>query len=469
MKKFIMMIIMALPFAVMNLTMCVNAATTPVYDASFNNNAGALYANGTSVIINENANGETVVSWDGGSQIVPETVSVFGGGQEGTNYTSSSITMNSGIVTALYGGGVSLDENQIASVGISNIIVNGGTVLSSVNGGGLLFTTVDTSNVVIQDGRVAGVEGGGIASANVNGVTYSAGTQDDSINSFNRVNTANVTINGGTIDSTPSNYGLVYGGGQGYSYTGTANLIINSGDMSNAYVTSGGSNGYTGNAITRINGGDINIFQTVNRGTMESADVTVTGGTIENAYVGGETDPTVTGTIDTVDFKVLGGNIQNFAPGTSSGDTINVDDENYKTVTTPGTVVNNNIGSGDVSVTFSLEIVEQDITVPVGDTTQLTARVVTTPTGFENLYEGIPVTWTSSNTAVATVDANGFVTGVSEGTATITATLLNQTATTQVDVIPVEEDEENFILAGLLVLLLLAFLAFISYKIANDD
>ena len=41
--------------------------------------------------------------------------------------------------------------------------------------------------------------------------------------------------------------------------------------------------------------------------------------------------------------------------------------------------------------------------------------------------EGVPVTWKSSNTEVATVDANGKVTGVKEGTAEITASVPSST------------------------------------------
>ncbi len=467
MKKFIMAIIMVVPFSLVSLMNTVCAADTPVYDATYNNNQGAFYANGTSVVIDEDAAGNTVVSWDGGSQIVPSTVSIFGGGVENTSYTSSNITMNGGTVAALYGGGVSLEPAQIATVGTANITVNGGTVLASVNGGGLLYTTVGTSNVVIQDGRVAAVEGGGIASATVNGTTYSAGTEDDAINSLNRVNTANVTINGGVIDTTPSNYGLVYGGGQGYSYTGTANLTINGGDMSNAYVTSGGSNGYTGTATTRINGGDINILQSVNRGSVESADIKVTGGTIENAYVGGETDPTVTGTINSVNFNTLGGTIQTLQPGTSSGDPIVINQENYTTVTAPGTVVNNDIGSGDIPVTFTLDIVEDPVVLASGESTRLTTRITTTPAGFEDLYEGIPVTWTSSDSSVATVDENGVVTAVGPGTATITATLLDQTATTTVNVL--EEPVLDFAAFVIFSIILLAMLIFLIWRMFNED
>jgi uncharacterized protein YjdB len=71
-------------------------------------------------------------------------------------------------------------------------------------------------------------------------------------------------------------------------------------------------------------------------------------------------------------------------------------------------------------------------TVKVGKTLQLSAY----PTPEEALEWG--VTWTSSNTAVATVDATGLVKGVMEGTVTITATAVDGgfTATQSVEVTP---------------------------------
>ena len=56
---------------------------------------------------------------------------------------------------------------------------------------------------------------------------------------------------------------------------------------------------------------------------------------------------------------------------------------------------------------------------PVGDTVDLSARVLDDE-GKE--ISGTTVTWSSSNTAVATVDSSGVMTAVGEGTTTLTAT-----------------------------------------------
>jgi len=71
-------------------------------------------------------------------------------------------------------------------------------------------------------------------------------------------------------------------------------------------------------------------------------------------------------------------------------------------------------------------------TVSVGLTTQLTATVAPANATNQN------VSWTSSNTAIATVSAAGLVTGVAAGTATITATTADggKTASSAITVNP---------------------------------
>ena len=60
-----------------------------------------------------------------------------------------------------------------------------------------------------------------------------------------------------------------------------------------------------------------------------------------------------------------------------------------------------------------------DDTVRVGETAQLTA---TSKDGNGNTLSGRTVTWTSGSPGVASISQTGLVTGVSDGTSTITAT-----------------------------------------------
>ena len=45
------------------------ASEVPVYDEAYNNNQGAIYANGTSIVVSEFED-QKLVSWNDGSQIV---------------------------------------------------------------------------------------------------------------------------------------------------------------------------------------------------------------------------------------------------------------------------------------------------------------------------------------------------------------------------------------------------------------
>ena len=71
----------------------------------------------------------------------------------------------------------------------------------------------------------------------------------------------------------------------------------------------------------------------------------------------------------------------------------------------------------DRATDLTLRMDTGDVQLYAGDTKQIPARVVLGATNA--------LTWTSDNEAVATVDANGVVTGVSKGTAKITATTVD--------------------------------------------
>ena len=67
---------------------------------------------------------------------------------------------------------------------------------------------------------------------------------------------------------------------------------------------------------------------------------------------------------------------------------------------------------------------------PVGQAAQLKASVM----AGKDVVEGQAVTWASNNEAVATVDANGNVMGVSAGKATVTATSGALSSTVEVEI-----------------------------------
>lgn len=76
----------------------------------------------------------------------------------------------------------------------------------------------------------------------------------------------------------------------------------------------------------------------------------------------------------------------------------------------------------------SITLNSKEETIVVGSITQLTATVSPATATDQR------VTWTSGNSAVATVDDNGLVKGISQGTATITATAGSKSATCTITV-----------------------------------
>ena len=89
-----------------------------------------------------------------------------------------------------------------------------------------------------------------------------------------------------------------------------------------------------------------------------------------------------------------------------------------------GTVI---VQGATASVFTSVAVTPATPSVNVGATAQLSASALDQD---GNAMAGLPAaTWASSNTAVATVNASGIVTGVTAGSATITASMISGAAT----------------------------------------
>ena len=210
-------------------------AAEPNYDASVK----AFFANGTPVTVEARTDGQdgALIKWDGGEKAVPADTSVFGGSHE--------------------------SDEKLAT---TSVTVNGGT-LNNVFGGGLHKSSVGTSTVIINGGKFKGfIQGGGAAS-------YSGSTCHKPWYEGAKENATTVVEKD------------VFGGGEGISYTKKASVTVAKSFTGNIrYLTLGGSNGYTDDATALLLGGKIKVLQSVNRGFMETAEITVNGAEIENAY-----------------------------------------------------------------------------------------------------------------------------------------------------------------------------------------
>ena len=256
------------------------------------------------------------------------------------------------------------------------------------------------------------VQGGGMASGKIDGVNYSVGTKEDSENSPNRTEIANVTISGGKVT-----YG-VFGGGQGYSYTGTVNLTISDGDMSNSYVTAGGSNG---TANVKLTGGNIGVYQTVNRGVLDNATVKVAGSSIGKFYVGGETeDKSVTGVINKINTLLVSGSIESLDPGTSNGSPITIDNKTYNVAATDSVkITNDNIGNSKKTISYNFTVSTKTVKLFVNQNIKISTVITTEPSGYEDVFADL-FSYSVDDKSIATVSEDGVITGVSEGNTSVT-------------------------------------------------
>lgn len=92
--------------------------------------------------------------------------------------------------------------------------------------------------------------------------------------------------------------------------------------------------------------------------------------------------------------------------------------------------------AGDNKTLSSLEITTGIDTMTVGDTMQFTAMAKYADGSSENVTQSREITWNTSDPENATVDDNGMVTAIDEGTVDITATYEGKTAEESFIVLP---------------------------------
>jgi uncharacterized protein YjdB len=101
---------------------------------------------------------------------------------------------------------------------------------------------------------------------------------------------------------------------------------------------------------------------------------------------------------------------------------------------TLGTVSNSTSVTVTAPTITSISVTPDDLTLPIGISQQFTASAIYSDGSIQDLVSG--VTWSSSTTAVATVDNTGLATILTAGTTTITATVGTFTDSTTITVVP---------------------------------
>lgn len=240
---------------------------------------------------------------------------------DGTNTTvtvgGTTYKVPTGLGLNIYGG--SNGKNGPVNVSSTSITIKNcapGDIGRAI-GGNYLDGTVGSTSVVMENGTVILLFGGSHAGP---GSAADGYTLENAINGTTpaKVNNASVTFNGGTVTS------VIYGGGNGHSYTANAKIVINGGSAK--YVIGGGANGYTGNTSITVNDGSVDILHAVNRGKIDTSTITVKGGEVDNLYACGESDDSVTGTVDNTTVGIYGGTVSSFDAGYNGGKDFENDD-----------------------------------------------------------------------------------------------------------------------------------------------
>lgn len=311
------------------------AAADPTYDEEVK----AVFANGTPITVEERTDGEAgaLIKWEGGELAVPANTSVFGGSHDNaTKVESTSITVNGGTLYHIFGGGL-----HKSYVGTARVTVTGGTINGNIQGGG--------------------------ASSYAGTTCHQPWYAGDKENATTVVDEAIVTIKGGNLSSATD----VFGAGEGISYTKKATLTITKEFTGNIrYATAGGSNGYTDDAKVFANGGKIKVLQAVNRGFIETSEMTVDGAEVEKAYASSEGDNQKLGVMQEAKLIVKSGKVGYAAPG-QKGNQGQKANEISTIVYNDGTVTTvEDFNEDATTVTVTLMLIagdeEQTIQIPKG-------------------------------------------------------------------------------------------------------
>ena len=433
--------------------------------------------NGTVTIVDASAD-KYNIKWDG------STLTLNGAKIKGAD-SSESLYATVGIYAFSNSGDVSLN---IALKGVNEIFessdgiwvysssYNAGAVTLTIEGEGSLNASGSSSGILVQSNNgnatltIQNAEVTATSTVGV-GVQVRSGAQKS----------ASLTVDGGSLTATGMSE---YGAGIRYTFgsssfgSGKPSLTVSGNAMVKA---SGGEGGISDNSSTDIQigvgdnssggivfdgnkgtvYGDVTLQEDLTIESGQTLDIpsgaslntdgklTVDGGTLtQNGTVAGGVTYKVTKveldktslTLDVGKSETLTATITP-SNATNQNVTWSSDNQNVATVNQNGEVTA--VSAGDATIKVTTEdgefeatcsvTVNSAATVPVesvsldktslglteGETAQLTATVEPEDASNKN------VTWESSNTSVATVDANGEVTAVSAGTATITVTTVD--------------------------------------------
>jgi hypothetical protein len=285
--------------------------------------AKALICNGIPVYIHLDDEGNAVAE-DGYGKVIDMTgvQQVIGGTIDGSDLDSTSVTIDGvNTIVGVRAGSFSDNLDKVAHVkkAVVNILNVNNRSLGITGGYYASITDEFTLNVENSTYNWSGA-GESIWQQAPAGVQKDSGTGDP----LSKGRTKKFILN-----AKNSKASLVYlGCNCGLTYNDANEAHVEGCDFD--YFISGGSNGGTGNSVVDVKNSKINIYQTNNRGYINSLDKAVfTDCQIQHLFIAGDsTDSTVTGVTKHVgEIDVLGESNVVFYVGTQNGQLIASNDE----------------------------------------------------------------------------------------------------------------------------------------------
>lgn len=275
-----------------------------------------VYANGNpvKVCMNDNNEGVIINKITGKSYVITSTDTVlFGGTSDGTPLESTSISVEPGEYPKLSIKAGSQSPTVQTSVKSVNLVMNSAKVASISGSSGCVHT--DEVNFTINDCEYSWMGAGeSITYLKSGNVDANKGYTPENVNTLAApfwIKKVNVVLN-----NVKTTLGYV-GPNTGMTFTKEVVAEINGGEIE--YLLMCASNGHTESVVATINGVKGNIFQTNNRGIVDSVKASVKDSDISSLFVAGDnTDATVTGLTKLINLDIGNGKYT-LIPGTQSG------------------------------------------------------------------------------------------------------------------------------------------------------
>ena len=400
---------------------------------------GGTYIPGSAIgVLNLNGAAELTITLAGTNTIEDVSTGIFVLAHSSYTGDASLTITGSGSLTA--SGNINGINVQSNSGNAALTIQSADVTLTSNSGNGVTVQAGSTSSsgghtitLSVEGGSLTASGRTGISFDSASSYTVSATNLTVSNNAIVRANyvgsnISNVDLQIGKGNNSPG--GIVFNGNQGTVYgdvTLQEDLTIGEGESldipseaslnTNGKLTVDGgtlTGDVTGDVIYKVTGVSLNTNSlTLEEGGTATLTATVEPDEASNKNVTWESSDSSVATVDT------SGKVTAVGAGNTTIKAT-VDGKSAECSVTVKEAANVPVESVSLDKT-SLGLTE-------GETAQLTATVEPEDASNKN------VTWSTSNASIATVDANGEVTAVSAGTATITATADGKSATCTVTV-----------------------------------